>query len=236
MFPRVHPLWHKSKLDLCHPDFETYPEAATLIPTVVDVQAGDVLYIPPYVWHRVVTTSDVSLSLSTLSHDDVLRDAMSSIYKMDHKFDRLASVEGQRYAFRLYVDLLVNEMVGYKATQHYIQTLLWERYQGLEHLFESEESLCDATTIPTAQHVYGDCVTDMRLVTAEFEQIPAIEVRDLLLADYIEELAAQIVGGKQVYAFFRSCFQGQDYEVTELGTPAHELWEYAIQHREEEDE
>jgi hypothetical protein len=184
----------------------------------------------------VLTTSDVSLSLSTLSHDDVLRDAMTSVYKMDHKFDRLASPEGQRYAFRLYVDLLINEMVGYNSTREYIQTLLWERYQGLEHLFERDEALCDANTIPTAQHVYGDCVTDMRLVTAGFEQIPVVEVQDLLLADYIEELAAQIVGGKHVYAFFQSCFQGQEYEVTELGSPQHDLWEYAIQHHAGDDE
>eukprot|EP00730_Choanoeca_flexa_P017640 TRINITY_DN8521_c0_g2_i1.p2 TRINITY_DN8521_c0_g2~~TRINITY_DN8521_c0_g2_i1.p2 ORF type:complete len:680 (+),score=173.95 TRINITY_DN8521_c0_g2_i1:2149-4188(+) len=228
MFPRVHPLWHKSKLDLCHPDLERYPEYASMQPVVVDIKAGEALYIPPYTWHRVVTTSDVSISLSTLSHDDNLRDAMTSIYKMDHKFDRLASPEGQRYAFRLYMDLLLNEMIGYKQTHAYIDNLLWERYQGIEHLFADVTPLCDGAVIPTAQHVYGDCVTDMRLVTSGFEQIAAVEVRDLLLADYIEELAAQIVGAKHVYAFFKSCFQGQEYEVTELGTPEHDLWEYKM--------
>jgi hypothetical protein len=230
LFPRVHPLWHKSAVDFCHPDLERYPAYQLATPTVVDVGPGDLLYIPPYVWHRVETLSNVSVSLSTLSHDEALRASMEHIYKMDHKFDRLASPRGQLFALRLYVDMIVNEMVGYRRTRAFLRELLAERYAGLSHLFEDDPSLCAAAQpgIPTAQHVYGDVVTDMRLVVAGFVTLPSPEVRDLLFKDYLEELSAQVVGATRVWSFFTYCFEEHlEYYLTELGSEEHlDLWEY----------
>lgn len=55
-FPRLHPLWHKAQ---CHP---TMPAIASgrcnpvdvlaTAPMVAELDAGDVLYVPPYTWHR----------------------------------------------------------------------------------------------------------------------------------------------------------------------------------------
>jgi len=52
-FPRLHPLWHKSRADFEQPDTTllacaTYGETEAL---AVDVGPGDVLYVPPFWWH-----------------------------------------------------------------------------------------------------------------------------------------------------------------------------------------
>ena len=67
-YPRLHPLWHKSRVDFEAPDL-TIPACGNYTQseaTVVDVSAGDVLYVPPFYWHTVETLSP-SLSLSTIS-------------------------------------------------------------------------------------------------------------------------------------------------------------------------
>lgn len=234
-YPRAHPLWHKSRLDFDRPDLARFPDYIHAHGEEAELEPGDLLYVPPYYWHHVETLTTPSVSLSTLSHDDSTRNAMSVIYKMDHKFDRLAEKRGQMFALRLYLDLLVHEVVGQHAleTVRFFARLLNTRYRGLEALFEDDPDICAAERphgIPTAQHVYGDCVTDMKLVAPIFIMLPG-EKRDVLLADYIEDLVAPIVGATRIYSFFRYCFaEGYEYYVTELSTPEHALWEYKVFH------
>jgi ribosomal protein L16 Arg81 hydroxylase len=56
-------------------------------------ETGDVLYIPPYVWHHVASV-DTSVSVTSLSHDRVLRNHLESVYRFDHKFDILTNSSG----------------------------------------------------------------------------------------------------------------------------------------------
>ena len=60
--------------------------------------------------------------------------------------------------------------------------------------------------------------------------LPSPAVRDILLADYIEELAADAVGPERVYAFLRHCFGNQSYHVTrcdaEQCDPEAAIWTY----------
>jgi hypothetical protein len=234
-YPRAHPLWHKSRLDFDRPDLMRFPDYVHARSQEVELGPGDMLYVPPYYWHQVETLTTPSISLSTLSHDDSTRDAMSLIYKMDHKFDRLAKPRGQMFSLRLYLDLLLHEIFGNHPheTVRYFARLLNTRYRGLENLFRDEPSICDAQKprgIPIAQHVYGDAVTDMKLVSPIFALLSG-EVRDTLLADYIEDLAAPVVGADRLFSFFRYCFQeDHDYYLTEMDTPEHLLWEHKIFH------
>eukprot|EP00049_Salpingoeca_infusionum_P007797 m.126268 g.126268 ORF g.126268 m.126268 type:complete len:832 (-) comp13825_c0_seq1:10-2505(-) len=230
-FPRIHPLWHKSKVDFDNPDLSQFPFYSHAEGFTVEVEAGDLLYIPPYYWHHVETTSPFSISLSTLSHDDTTRQAMNTIYNMDHKFDRLKHTQGKVFAMRLFLDMLVHEVIGNgpNETTRFFESLLQQRYSGLEHEFVDDPSICVADKpdkIPTSQHVYGDCMTDMRLVVTGFDRLQP-EVRDTLLLDYIEEIVAEIIGRPRVLSFFKYCFQNQEYYVTDMKDPEHDLWEYS---------
>ena len=234
-FSRLHPLWHKSKANFARPALDIIPEYAHARAVTVDVHAGDVLYIPPYVWHRVETLSPVSLSLSTLSHDDATRGAMDAIYRMDHKFDRLRHHQGRVFALRVYIDLLVHDMVGNHPDEvrRFASDLVDRRYRGLTQYFPRRSSsngtsVCQARVpnkIPTAHHVFGDCNTDKALVVSHFAELRP-EIRDFLFEEYIEDLVQEVVGVARVLDFFHDCFQGQGYYLTHIGDEEHELWDY----------
>lgn len=100
VYPRVHPMWHKSQVNYRAVDLDKFPAFAQSRGRQIEVGPGDMLFIPPYVWHYVETLTP-SVSLSTWSHDYKLYDHMNSIYRHDHKFDLLADPRGER----TYVDL-----------------------------------------------------------------------------------------------------------------------------------
>lgn len=95
-YPRVHPLWHKSRINYRAPDIAQFPNFAKTRALQVVVGPGDVLFVPPYTWHYVETLSP-SVSLSTWSHDYDLYDHMNAIYKHDHKFDLIKDPRGMTY-------------------------------------------------------------------------------------------------------------------------------------------
>ena len=93
MYPRVHPLWHKSRVNFRAPDLSRFPDFAKSRALQIVLGPGDVLYVPPYTWHYVETLSP-SVSLSTWSHDYDLYDHMNAIYRHDHKFDLIKDPRG----------------------------------------------------------------------------------------------------------------------------------------------
>lgn len=93
VYPRVHPMWHKSRVNYRGVDVVRFPAFTRARGEQVELGPGDVLYVPPYTWHYVETLSP-SVSLSTWSHDYELYDHMNAIYRHDHKFDLLQNQRG----------------------------------------------------------------------------------------------------------------------------------------------
>ena len=94
MYPRVHPMWHKSRINFQQPDLARFPLFGKSHASQVTVTPGDILFIPPYTWHYVETLDEPAVSISTWSHDYNLYDHMNTVYRHDHKFDLIASPEG----------------------------------------------------------------------------------------------------------------------------------------------
>ena len=92
MYPRVHPMWHKSRIDL--DNFSSkFSNFLLTSPLQVVLEPGDLLFIPGYTWHYVESLTP-SISLSTWSHDNQLRAHMEAVYNHDHKFDLLSCKQG----------------------------------------------------------------------------------------------------------------------------------------------
>ena len=94
VYPRVHPMWHKSRVNHRAVDLEKFPAFAQARGRQIELGPGDMLFVPPYTWHYVETLTP-SVSLSTWSHDYELYDHMNSIYRHDHKFDLLEDQRGE---------------------------------------------------------------------------------------------------------------------------------------------
>ena len=112
VYPRVHPLWHKSRINFRHPDIGKFPRFKDSKSVQVLVGAGDVLYVPPYTWHYVETLSP-SVSLSTWSHDYRVYDNMNAIYGHDHKFDLIASPKGMSLLSQVFHSSIVQVSVTF---------------------------------------------------------------------------------------------------------------------------
>ena len=128
-YPRLHPLWHKSRVVFEAPDAragtacERYGETSALS---VDVGPGDVLYIPPFYWHTVETLTP-SLSLSTLSRWAQLYNHMNAVYTHEYFFDALNPHEAKVYGLIAFISELCR-----RAGDHDLVTKLVEQYAGLE--------------------------------------------------------------------------------------------------------
>ena len=94
VYPRVHPMWHKSRVNYRAVDLEEFPAFGRAKGRQIELGPGDMLFVPPYTWHYVETLTP-SVSLSTWSHDYELYDHMNSIYRHDHKFDLLEDQRGE---------------------------------------------------------------------------------------------------------------------------------------------
>lgn len=229
MFPRIHPLWHKSRINFRDPDVKKFPAFSHTSALQVTVGPGDLLFIPPYTWHYVETLSP-SVSLSTWSHDYHMYYHMNSVYGHDHKFDLIASPKGQMYTLRLYLDMLIQNLYGFNETTSYFARLLANRFSGLEDLFPPEKedmSICEGIKgeIPLSYHTHGFVKLDVQVIGEHFKALSP-EVMDILFGNYVEEIASQVVGVDKILAFFRYCFQGQAYTVTSPDQVEHSLWDY----------
>lgn len=59
LYPQVtNTAYVKSPVDINHPDFEKYPLFAAAKPMVAHLKPGDVMYVPPHVWHQVENLTD----------------------------------------------------------------------------------------------------------------------------------------------------------------------------------
>ena len=229
VFPRVHPLWHKSRINFRDPDVRKFPAFSHSRALQVTVGPGDLLFIPPYTWHYVETLSP-SVSLSTWSHDYHMYYHMNSVYGHDHKFDLIASPKGQMYTLRLYLDMLVQSLYGFNETTSYFAKLLANRFSGLEDLFPPEKedtNICEGIRgeIPLSYHTHGFVKLDVQVMGEHFKALRP-EVMDILFGNYVEEITSQVVGVSKILAFFRYCFQGQAYTVTSPDQVEHSLWDY----------
>eukprot|EP01137_Pigoraptor_chileana_P020829 Opistho-2@83718 len=128
IFPRLHPMWHKSQVDFTHPDLDAFPEYQKARAWEADLRPGDVLYVPPYTWHHVESLT-TSISLSTWSHDMKLYENMKSVYRYDHNFDSaINNPMGKVFALRLYLDLMIHELFGPSQSAPFFERLLSTRY------------------------------------------------------------------------------------------------------------
>ncbi|KJE90613.1 hypothetical protein CAOG_001898 [Capsaspora owczarzaki ATCC 30864] len=231
MFPRIHPMWHKSRVDFDQPDLERFPLYRNAHALRADLEPGDLILIPPYTWHHVESLS-ASVSLSTWSHDFAVYDNMHAVYRHDHMFDLLKNPRGKIYALRLYIELLVDEVYGANSLNDVIANLLRTRYYGLEQLFPAHPDdpfMCygdnhDDHVIPSAKHILGYANFDVRIMAPHFRHFSA-ETRDILFRNYLEELAAGVTGPQRVYAFFRYCFNGETFYFTTPQDAEHSLWD-----------
>lgn len=214
LFPRLHPLWHKAQVWVEAPDIVAQPAAANLAPLEAELSPGDILYIPPYWFHHVLSLTS-SVSITSWSLDSRHYERMDGVYRYEGKYLRLKSALARLYSLRMYLDLLVQNMYGQGSTAHFFRALLENRFRHFSGLFPRNATLeeaCSRARFPTRSHVLDDTVFDAGVVANLFFEISP-EARDLMFINYVEETSAAGLQTSDIVPFFRLCFRpDQGYE------------------------
>eukprot|EP00004_Rigifila_ramosa_P024089 TRINITY_DN6896_c0_g1_i1.p1 TRINITY_DN6896_c0_g1~~TRINITY_DN6896_c0_g1_i1.p1 ORF type:complete len:860 (-),score=151.92 TRINITY_DN6896_c0_g1_i1:72-2291(-) len=214
LYPRVHPLWHKSQLDFDGPDIDRFPSYQATRAQSVVLMPGDLLYVPPYTWHTVESIND-SVSLSTWSHCQDVYEHMDAAYNFEHKFEQFPNKSAHRVALIVYLDFLTEYLLGTATLHRFAHHIFETRLREVLHLFpplnqSQENELCvtgvrSEGRLPMAKFVLQDIRYEAQSVAGHFASVGLPEARDILLTNYIEELVSNLVGVEAMPHFLVRC-------------------------------
>eukprot|EP00656_Telonema_subtile_P000814 TRINITY_DN10383_c0_g1_i1.p3 TRINITY_DN10383_c0_g1~~TRINITY_DN10383_c0_g1_i1.p3 ORF type:complete len:216 (-),score=47.83 TRINITY_DN10383_c0_g1_i1:93-740(-) len=176
---------------------------------------------------------DASASLTTYSRHHAVYDHMHAIYRYEAEFDRTYVHERvPGYMLRFFLQLCVHALYSVKErpffgmpipnTSAFFDALVEVRFTGLDDIFLPADDNPDWCTVvmeddrrstPTSQHTVQAVKFDAHVVVEHFEALPA-SMRDVLFADYVEELLAEAVGAPSMLSYVKSCFGAHEYQYT----------------------
>uniref|UniRef100_A0A6B2L6H6 JmjC domain-containing protein n=1 Tax=Arcella intermedia TaxID=1963864 RepID=A0A6B2L6H6_9EUKA len=209
--PRIHPCNRKGQVDFDEPDLKRYPNLLKAKGYIADLKAGDVLYIPPFWWHKVYSLSP-SISFSALSNSGIYH-KLSGLYQHTFLFDHLEE-EKKLGAILNFLKGLLEKIYGDGAVG-FVKEMLESRWERLS-LSEEEDSLGGymeerikldfgsdiefaVSILKSCQTLYGQDVDPNR------QDIKAIS--SLELADFIEIILANAIGPQKVFPTLKSFYQ-----------------------------
>ena len=134
-YPVLHPHSSHSQVNLTRPRdslfYTQFPQINNTLKNIliVDVERGDVLYIPPFWWHEVETLAD-SVSVNVWSESSCNK-ALNAIYALPIPIDDFWVPETLLWATELFLKTIVEKSLFVGAFSKLIKDLVVQRYENL---------------------------------------------------------------------------------------------------------
>lgn len=206
--------YRQSQVTFEDPDYGAFPNFEKLRGYRVTLKPGDLLYIPPYWFHRVVSeTFAVSLSVLSPSEEEL---RLGQAFWQAVPFGKLQTVEEKAGAVAAFVSRLVQGFFKLRKLEGDVRTFAKELYdtrfaqlypQG-SLLFQSSDVKCGDDrwegSVSTEQLHQG---ADRIAALISHERIRP-EVALLWLQDYTEQIVRWAVGVDAVGLFIGRCLAG----------------------------
>ncbi|RHY28071.1 hypothetical protein DYB32_006281 [Aphanomyces invadans] len=213
---RLHPSHRQSLLDLSQPEADLlarFPRYRQALSKRVDVtlQPGETMYLPPFWFHCVLTTTP-SISVNVWSHsrelallESLLENAMPYLVRFEAN-GWIHNVATHLFALQLYVGDLLGRV--FPRPRDWIAM----------HLDTLDRSLDDGQTWPRHQFECG--VAPHRIahhmqtamtafvdatMAATFDKMPTNASKAILMTSFVESLAAHVIDPVYVASFLHSC-------------------------------
>ncbi len=211
LYPSLHQFYRQVQRDVLSP--EVIPEL-TSSPLEVILSPGEVLYLPPY-WFHCVISLETTISLNVWSNSEVflvMEDIFAAPIPFEEEWGKLKLLQ----AFNYFAKMLVLEVVSDKS---FVDRLLYSRYDAL--LARLPESLQLQLSVSAKQHCASnlEAILDLASIehiqevvlrtTEKFQKIRPIAIREINLGNYIEQVAWRILGNRQIMLlpfFLKECF------------------------------
>ena len=160
-----------------------FPDFATAQPAVVDLNPGDVLYIPPHYFHRVTSRrgpdSRLSVSLSIWAERVSERDVLDTVRSLPLPFESNWSDERLKDEAGIFLLDVARETL-HVSPRKFIHTLVRSRHG----------KSCDKEKdTPTSKNESGSHAKNV----AEALRMLHVDIIEIHLGDYIEEVANYVV-------------------------------------------
>jgi hypothetical protein len=220
---RHHPSYRQSQLNFQEDNWKhlhmKYPLSHYLVkPYQVTLNEGDFLYLPPYWFHHVEASQDLSVSVNVWT-DCNEGNLYEELIGAPLPFESDWSSEKTLEAGRLYMTIFINKLLKdqpstipllkhAQTVKEYIQyVIIHSRYY---YLFQDNvvpsKMACEFKDVElTALELRKFEPYAAKVVEVAMKMKP--QVRDNLVGNYLEDLALFVVGDvKKVGAFFQSCF------------------------------
>eukprot|EP00054_Salpingoeca_dolichothecata_P023232 m.154117 g.154117 ORF g.154117 m.154117 type:complete len:425 (-) comp24620_c0_seq1:192-1466(-) len=216
LHPSFHHLYRQTQVDMDY--------ASNLKPLKVTVKSNEVLYLPPYWFHKVISKGP-SISLNIWS-------ASSEYWTMEKAFKTAIAFEEDwddvtmHTALRVYLRNVVRSTLGTSSVTEFFSGIVQERYTGLRGAVEHYATTEQFGRWCTPQHVVifasenDHQKTESKFVTelsetvskyipelvAAFGAIRDSTIRATYLANYVEQTIYRISGSpREVPAFINDC-------------------------------
>eukprot|EP00040_Diaphanoeca_grandis_P025443 m.140967 g.140967 ORF g.140967 m.140967 type:complete len:476 (+) comp30153_c0_seq2:376-1803(+) len=213
LYPSLHPGYRQSQV-VCDAEAACLPEES-----VITVEAGMAMYIPPFWLHSVDSLTD-TLSVNIWTEDPVLM-AAEGIFKEPIPFEPDWSHVRMATALVWYLDILIVEVLKESMITPALFYAEWleSRYSTLVDVsfgVDQNEKLWMPLTMPDGFHASEYCDFSQPKVPSNSLQNAALriasrlsplanEIKIVFLQDLVEEMVSAIVGRRHVVVYTRQC-------------------------------
>lgn len=220
LYPCLHPLYRQVDTDiLAHDNLKEFIREMRGFD--IELVDGDVLYIPPY-WLHSVVTMETTFSLNIWSQSESFL-TMEEVYKSAIPFETRWGKVKLMKSLCYFIELLVAQVLV-EGQSRFVVDRVYRRYEiilkrksrdgepELSELRESVQEYClkgeifDLLDTGAVEHLEKG----LGKIAEQFLDIHPLPVREMNLANYIEHLVWRIVGGKdliQLPFYLHECFK-----------------------------
>eukprot|EP00164_Ancoracysta_twista_P002852 GFYU01003795.1.p1 GENE.GFYU01003795.1~~GFYU01003795.1.p1 ORF type:complete len:467 (-),score=58.57 GFYU01003795.1:24-1424(-) len=229
-FPSLHTFYRQAHANIQRPEWHRFPRLQGAKVYQVTLGPGDMLYLPPFWWHRVESLRPtkhavypMSLSVNVWSDSKEYR-ISEKIFTAAVPFEESWSGRKRVQAWRTYIEMVLegihvssqksartmNAAQAEIIAQDYIRERLidgrWRGVNGGSHNFPKplKERNCAVSASDRAA-MRKDFKRGFNVVVPLFMQLPE-GVRDIYVGNFIEQLADWAVGHRDVQSILYSCF------------------------------
>jgi hypothetical protein len=218
LHPCLHPLYRQVDIDVLAQD-NLMEYIRELRGFEVELMDGDVLYIPPY-WFHTVVTMETTFSLNIWSQSETFL-TMEKIYSSPIPFEAEWGIVKLMKSLCHFIQSLLDRFI-LEEPSGFVVDGVCRRYEVIlnkknikiepllsesvrEYCLSDHEELSDLLGLKAAAHLEEGVASIAEL----FEDIYPLAVREINLANYIEHLTWRILGKEnaiQMPLFFHECF------------------------------
>jgi len=191
-------------VDFENPDLDKFPRFGNVTAYTITLSPGDVLYLPPFWYHRVIA-EDVSISVSMWSSSEEALFYYEKILTIPLPFETHWTREQNIGALHSFIrDLVTNLHSG-----DFVRSFLIEqRYVPVfGRLASSHVMNCHPENSLNFQQFVGEFAKSFaEMGNYANEKEDGNTIRNVYLANYVEHIIKQTLGVQYVNVFLQSCF------------------------------